>query len=446
MAFAPMHIRRAVDRRVLLVLFIINLLAQVDRTNLTFGSLGIISHLNLSSSAYGFGAGIFFLGVAVATVPQTFIFQRIRPHTWLACMMALWAVASLLTAFVQSVAEFDLVRFMLGVSEAALVPAAVTCLARFYTPREVGSAAANFVAGGAVAAAIGAPVASLILKLNGGLESWQWLFVLQAIPVLLLATVIPRLLPQAPAEATWLTSAESDWLTEHTVNRVWPGRQSPRQLLSALVSPKVGVLIVVYFAINLALWGLTFWLPQLVHTSFPSLDSSQVALVSGIAFVGGAAGMYGFGKLSRATGDRRTILLGVLAAAAVFLVMSLQVTGRVGPLIFIALGLAASFSAIAVFNGVLATAFTGPRSATPIGFVNGVGLLGGFLGPYMFGWLKDATGATTDSLYIYAAVFAVAIIAVFAARQYFAPVPRGDEALWEPDVPEASAPPERAAR
>ncbi len=445
MTFAPSAIRRTVDRRILFSLFFINVLAQIDRSNLSFAAVDLNHDLKFSSTVYGFGAGIFFVGLALIAVPQTFVFERIRPHIWLACMMGVWAVASMTTAFVQNPAEFFVARFVLGAAEAALVPAAVTCLSRFYTSADVGSAAATYVMGGGVAAAIGGPLAAAILTINGGgLESWQWLFVLQAIPVLLVAPFVARL-AHSPAEARWLTPDQREWLSEHTVEPPRGRRSSIRQLVTALLSVRVWVLTLTFFCINLGLWGLTFWLPQIVKSRFTNLNSSQVTLVSSIAFIAAALGIYGFGKLSRVTGDRYWTLVALLAASAISLALSLLFTGAVAQLLFVSLGLALSFSIVGVFYGVPAATFTGPTGATGIAFVNGLGLLGGFVGPYLFGALKDATGATTDSLYVYAAVFLVAMVLVAAGRRYYPssrPTVDGDaadRAVSQPSEPLAAA-------
>ena len=233
-----------------------------------------------------------------------------------------------------------------------------------------------------------------------------------------MAPFVPRL-AQSPSEARWLTTDQQEWLSAHTVEARPTRRSSIRQLTTTLLTVRVWVLTLTFFCINLALWGLTFWLPQIVKSRFTTLNSSQVTLISSIAFVAAALGMYGFGKLCKATGDRLWTLLALLATSALSLVLSLVLTGAVAQLVFVSLGLALSFSMVGVFYGVPAATFTGPTAATGIAFVNGLGLLGGFVGPYAFGAVKDATGETTDSLYLFAAVFVVAMVLVAAGWRYY---------------------------
>ncbi len=429
-----LHLRtkRAVDHRILLVLFILNFLAQVDRSNLSFASVDMVAERGFSASVYGFGAGVFFVGVALGGVPHTIMFQRVRPHTWLALMMATWATASLLTAFAATPREFFVARFVLGAAEGALVPVVIACLARFYSVSDVGAAAGTYVSATALAAALGGPMAALILRFNWGhLEGWQWLFVLQAIPVLLLAPFLPKLLPHSPAEARWLSEESRQWLARNTTDSTVAERTEVRVLISSIATMRVLLLTIAFFGINLAFWGLTFWLPQIIKGRFTDLSSSQVSLVSSGAFIAAFVATYGFGRLSKWTGDRRWTLLGLLAASGISLIVSLSIGGAVLPLIFVGLGVALTSGIVAVFYGVPSMTLTGPTGPTQVAVVNGCGLLGGFVGPYAFGALKDATNSPTDGLYVFAAVFFITMLVVIAGWRYYPQLEGGSRKAWE---------------
>jgi ACS family tartrate transporter-like MFS transporter len=412
--------KRVINYRILGVLFFVNFMATVDRSNLSFASVDFVEERGFSASVYGFGAGIFFLGLALAGVPHTLVFQRIRPHVWLAGMMAVWSLASVLTALVTGPEQFFVVRFILGAAEGALVPVAVACLARFYSAADVGAAAATYVSAGALAAALGGPFSAAILAVDWpGLEAWQWLFVIQAIPLMLLAPFFPRLVPESPSEASWLSAESKQWLSKNTTDPSVRTATTARDLLQSLLSMQVLVLTATFFCINLALWGLTFWLPQIVKVRFSNLNSSQVSLLSSGAFIAAFVAMWAFGRLASRTGERRWTLIGLLAASGLSLTLSLLVSGDVAPLILVSLGLALSFGMVSVFYGIAATTLIGATGPTKVSVVNGVGLLGGFVGPYLFGALRDLTGSPTAGLYLFAAVFGIGIVLVAAGGRYF---------------------------
>lgn len=403
--------RTIVNRRLLSVLFCLMLISHIDRSNASFAALDMNQALGMTSTIYGFAAGIFFIGYAVAGLPQAAILDRFGDHRWLGAMTGLWGLSCMALAFVPNPELFILFRFLLGLGEAAFIPACYTCIARFYSPGDLAGATAKVGAAAATATLIGAPMAAILLQIDWiGLAGWQWLFLLQGAPAVIIAPFVARLVPYDPQHARWLPESSRQWLLERT-------EQANASLDDAGTAPmssafasvirmrRIWLLGFVYFTIQLGFWGLIFFLPQIIKAGFAHLSSVQVALVAALPYAIALATMIFFGRTSVRTGDRRWHLVGLLTGSGFGLGAAFVLDGAVVQLIALTAGIALSFSAIGLYHSVTASTLEPKVRTLGVAMVNGLGLLGGFIGPYMFGWLSDSTGSNAVGFSIFAVSF-----------------------------------------
>lgn len=439
--------RTIVNRRLLTVLFGIALISHIDRSNVSFAALDMNRQLGISSTVFGLAAGIFFIGYAASGLPHAHILERFRSHRWLAAMVGLWGLSCMTLAFVPNPALFILFRFLLGAAEAAFIPAAYTCMARFYSRNDLAGATAKIAAASAMASVVGAPLAAGMLQIDWvGLVGWQWLFILQGAPAVIIAPFVARLVPYGPEQARWLPDANRRWLLDRneqddaTVDLAGRGTSST-VFASVIRMRRVWILGGVYFSVNLGFWGLIFFLPQIVKSGFSHLSSAQVALVSGLPYLVALITMIFFGRTSVMTGDRRWHLFGLLLGSGVALFVALEVDSATARLVALAAGIALSYSAIGLYHAVTASTLAPNVRAMGLSLVNGLGLLGGFVGPYLFGWLRGNTVSNTTGFYLFSAAFLVGAFVVLVAARHFPAASRDRDraaALSTPE-PEATA-------
>jgi ACS family tartrate transporter-like MFS transporter len=417
--------RSIVNRRLLAVLFGIALISHIDRSNISFAALEMNADLGISSTLFGLAAGIFFIGYAAGGLPHAAILDRFRNHWWLGFMVGLWGLSCVALAFVPNPALFVLFRFLLGLAEAAFIPAAYTCIARFYSSEDLSGATAKFTAAAATASLIGAPLAAVVLQIDWvGLVGWQWLFILQGVPAVLIAPFVARLVPYDPDRARWLPEACRSWLRERLAaenESVDDAGSAPTANAFAAVvrMRRVWLLGGVYFAASLGFWGLIFFLPQIIKAGFTHLSSAQVSLLAGLPYIASLAAMIFFGRTSVATGDRRWHLFGLMLGSGLALVAVLEVRSGIAQLVALTVGIALSFSAAGLYHAVTASTLAPAVRAMGVALVNGLGLLGGFVGPYLFGLLSSSTGSNAAGFYLFAAAFlAGAALVALNPRHY----------------------------
>ncbi len=376
----------------------------VDRVNVGFAALTMNRDMSFSPSVYGLGASLFFPGYLLFQIPANIVLERVGARRWIFSIMAVWGALSMATAFMQGPRSFYLLRFCLGIAEAGFFPGMVLYLTywfpQFYRARFV----AGFMTAIPMAFVIGAPISGFILQMDGlySLHGWQWLFVIEGLPAFLLAFVVLRFLPDRPASASWLTQEDKNRISARLADEsaalssaFWP----------ALMDPRVIALGVVYFGINFGRYGVELWLPQIVQgTGFSNLATSFiVALPYGVGIVA----MILWGLRSDAKGERIWhVALPSLAAAVG---CTLAVILRNDMLVLVSLG-AVVVSLLAVqgpFFSLPSSYLSGTAVAGGIGLINMLGTgMGGLLGPYIMGVLKERTGGYASGM----AVLALALI------------------------------------
>ena len=394
----------AVRRRLIPFLFLLYVVAYLDRVNIGFAALDMNRDLGFSATVYGLGSGIFFVSYTLLEVPSNLVLARVGARLWIGRIMLTWGLVSIAMAFVRDAWTFYLLRFLLGAAEAGFFPGIIYYLTQWFPARERAHAIALFMTGTAIAGVVGGPLSSALLHGDGllGLRGWQWLFVVEGLPALLLAPVVWRRLDGGPAEATWLTDAERSWLVEtlRAEGTAAPGVH--HDVRGALSSRRLWLLAAIYFFVVLAFYGVAFWLPQIVQ-ALADVPSAIVALIAALPYVVAAIGMVFVGRRSDRTGERRwhvavPALIGAAGFAAAATVTG-SLTASLAALSVAAFGI---WGALGPFWALPTAFLRGTAAAGGVALVNAVGNIGGFVGPTLVGYARDATGSFGAGLWVLA--------------------------------------------
>jgi MFS transporter, ACS family, tartrate transporter len=407
-----------VSRRLIPFLFLLYILNFLDRVNVGFAALEMNRDLGFGPAVYGLGAGIFFIGYCLFEVPSNLVLYRTGARLWIARIMVTWGLAASAMMLVHAPWSFYLLRFLLGVAEAGFFPGIIFYLTYWYPARERARAYAWFLAAIPVCGVIGGPLSGALLGLDGwlGLRGWQWLFLLEGIPSVLVGVTVLWLLPDRPRDARWLQPAERAWLEERLeAERSDPASSHGASLRRALAAPLVWWLGLSYFLLVVALYGFALWLPQLVKAS-GDFSNFEVGVITAVPYAVAAVGMVLVGRSSDRTGERHLHLaLPALAGALGFLAVTRA--GTTG-LLIAALSLAA-FGVLGWLGAfwALPTAFLREQAAAGgIALINSMGAVGGFVGPYLIGDIKERTGDFAPGLPLLAVSLMAAAVIVLGLR------------------------------
>jgi len=388
-----------VSRRLLPVLMLGYFAAYLDRVNLSFGALQMNKELGFSASVFGFGAGIFFLGYFVFEVPSNLALERFGARKWIARIMLSWGLLSGGMAFVTGETGFYVMRVLLGAAEAGFFPGIIFYLTLWFPASYRGRVTSLFVIALPLSVVIGAPVSGLIFSLDGalGLRGWQWLFIIEAIPTLILSVVIFFYLTDLPSEAGWLSPEERDWLVAR-LDAERRQRESAQSfsVLQALYNPKVLGLAATYFGVSATSTGIGYFLPQIVRGF--GLSYLQTTLVTAIPYLVGLIGMLWYGRRSDRRLERRSHTAVALLVAAIGIGVSTILDQPVLKILAFCVAGFGVYGALAVFWSLPTAMLSGPAAAAGIAVINSLGNLAGFVGPYTIGVIKDATGSYTGGL------------------------------------------------
>ena len=402
-------------RRLIPFLFVLYLVAYLDRINVGFASLQMNHELGLSESVFGLGAGLFFLGYSLFEVPSNLLLERVGARRWIARIMISWGVAAMAMTLVRGVASFFSVRFILGMAEAGFFPGVILYLTFWFPAREQARAVALFMTATALAGIIAGPVSGALLELHGfaGLSGWQWLFILEGLPAVILGVLVWLYLPNRPDDAAWLEVDERDALSMRLEQeRRLSTHIRQRSLGEAISNSKVWILSLIYFAIVFGLYGVTFWLPQIIQ-GFGHRSDFEIGLLSAIPFVGAAVAMVFAGVASDRSGERRWHLAFCATVGAAGLMLASMTHApllSLGALSIAAAGISGTFGPFWAMQGEF---FSGTAAAGAIALVNSIGNLGGFAGPFIVGMVKQRTHSFAGGMIVMAAsMVAAGVIAL----------------------------------
>ena len=407
-----------VSWRLLPFLLLLYVVAWLDRVNIGFASRQISADLGFSDTVFGIGAGIFFAGYALFEVPSNLILARVGARLWIARIMITWGVLSVAMMLTQGVVSFYVLRFLLGVAEAGFLPGIIYYLGNWYPAKERARAVSWFMLAIPLSTVIGSPLAGFILELDGshGLTGWQWLFLLEGVPPILLGFVVLAYLTDSPDKAKWLAADERRWLTE----RVRAEQRAAQQkhglgIRAALLHPTVWVLGFIIFACQTGSYGLTLWIPRIIG-GLSGYSDLTVSMLSALPYAGAAVGMVLIGASSDRTGERFLHIAIPSAIAAIGFVASAYFTSPLPGIIALTVAAVGDLGTRGPFWSLPTRFLTGSAAAGGIGLINTFGSLGGVVGPPVVGFIRDRTGSFAGGLVFLATLLALAAIATMLLR------------------------------
>ena len=394
-----------------MLLFVVNYL---DRVNVSFAALQMNQQIGLTPGMFGLGAGIFFAGYVLFEIPSNLILQRVGARRWIARIMLTWGLISCAMMLVRDPLSFYVLRFLLGVAEAGFFPGILLYFSYWFPGRHYARTVAGFMAATAIANLVGAPVSTALLSLDGwmGVRGWQWLFLLEGLPAVLLAPVVLSVLTDTPAQARWLADDERAWLAGTMAREAAEkrARAVPASLVTALRQPALYVIAALCFFLVAATFGLVLWLPQIVR-GFGVQSIWQIALVSAVPYFLAAPAMVFWGWRSDRSGERRWHAASAMLLGATGLAVG-ALNPASAPLSFAALCVAAIgiWSSYGAFWAMPNVVLSGTAAAGGLALINSFGNLGAFVSPIVIGRAREATGDFALPLLILAGSLVIAAL------------------------------------
>jgi MFS transporter, ACS family, tartrate transporter len=408
-----------VVRRIVPFVFLCYVVAYIDRVNIGFAKAELQRDLGLSDAAYGLGGGLFFLGYCLFEIPSNLVLERVGARLWIARIMVGWGLVSMAMMFVVGQWSFYAMRVLLGIAEAGFFPGIVLYLTYWVPAGERAKTGALFMTAAPVAVLIGAPVSEALLALDGslGLAGWQWLFLVEGFPAVVLGAIALRFLTDRPEQAGWLPPAERAWLSgEMARERAERAALHQGSHLKALLNGRVLLICFIYFLNTLVTYGVFLWLPSILRDA-SGYRGWRLSLVTALPFVVALVGMVLIGRHSDRTGERKGHLAACALTGAVGLVLAAGFHDSV-PLIVCSFALSqlGQRSVQGVFWAIPPMVLGGTAAAAGIALINSIGNLGGFVGPTVMGWLRGVTGSYSAGLLVLATALVFEAVLVMTLR------------------------------
>lgn len=394
--------------RLIPLLFFCYIIAYIDRINVGFAKLHLREVLGVSedkfNAAYGLGAGLFFVGYFIFEVPSNLILQRVGARIWIARIMIVWGIVSMGFMFLKGTTMFYTMRFLLGAAEAGFFPGVILYLTYWFPAKERARTVAMFATGGVLAGVIGSPISGALLQMDGmgGLAGWQWLFLIEAIPAVLMGLIVLLLLPNRPQDARWLSPAQKIWVQSRLDPDVAaPGAAGQHGLAQIFTSGRVWLLCLLYFLMNVGGYGYELWLPTIVKgISEAGTSSFIIGVINAVPYFLAGVGMLLVARYSDKTGERRLVVAVAAASSAIGFALSAYFKNPYYALAALSLAFIGLKCTIAPFWAMTTAFLGGTGAAAGIAFINSVGNLGGYAGPHLVGVLKDRTGSNVAALMV----------------------------------------------
>ncbi len=404
---------RKLTFRIVPFIMLLYFIAYLDRVNIGFAALQMNEDIGLSAAAFGFGAGVFFIGYFLFEVPSNLILYKVGARRWIARIMLTWGLISAGMAFVEGSTSFYILRFLLGAAEAGFFPGIILYLGFWFPARYRAGIIAMFMAAVPISTAIGAPISGALLELDGmgGLHGWQWMFLIEAAPAIILAPVVLFFLTDRPEKANWLDDDEREWLVaEMAKEEAKVGDSTHGSALKALANPRVLGLALVYFGTSAGLYTLGIWAPQFIKGF--GVSNLMTGLIAAVPPIISVLAMVLWARHSDRTGERNWHVVIACSVAAIGLVLaglSTALWAALLALIIVNVGISSAKPPI----WAMPTQFlTGASAATGIAAINSIGNLGGFAGPTLIGLIKESTGSFEGGLYAVAAMLVLSAVLV----------------------------------
>ncbi len=408
-----------VTRRLAGFAFVCYVIAYLDRVNVGFAAAALKHDLHLTDSAYGFGGGLFFIGYCLFEIPSNLAMERVGARLWIARIMVGWGIVSMATIFVTNETSFFAARILLGIAEAGFFPGIVLYLTYWIPESDRARVGALFMTAAPVSFIIGAPVSDVLLRLDGraGLHGWQWLFLGEGLPAILLGIASLWILADRPEDARWLAPDERAWLARRMdEDRAARATTAHGSTAAAFASPRVWLLSTVYFLNTLVTYGVFLWFPTILRDAAGG-TSMRLTLVSAIPFAAALLAMIWIGRHSDRTGERKGHVAACALTGAAGLIVAALFPHSVAMLVVgFTLSQVGQRSVMSVFWAIPPMLLAGTAAAAGIALINAVGNLGGFAGPTVMGALRQGTGAYTGGLLVLAAALVIEAVLVISIR------------------------------
>ncbi|MEU6918205.1 MFS transporter [Streptomyces olindensis] len=404
-------------RRMLPILVLMLLVNQMDRTNVGFVQDELRADVGVSATAYGLGAGLFFIGYALFEVPSNMWLERFGARIWLTRIMITWGAVIVAMCFIHNVWMFYALRFLLGVAEAGFFPGVLLYFTQWLPDSSRGRASAIFLGGSATAYIVTGPITGALLELHGagGIAGWRWMFALEGAFSILVGFIAGFFLVSRIQDAKWLTREEKDALSEAVARDKEARDRAPSvSRWKLILHPQVAVLTAVFFAMALTGYAITFWLPSLVE-EIGGLSPFQIGLLSAIPWICAVIAMYTMSHFTDRAPDRRPYLAIALVLSATGTFLATLGSPWFG-LVALTLAAVGGKCAATLFWPMAQSGLDLKIAAPGLALVNSIGNLGGFVSPTLFGYLQDTTGSTNGGLYTLSAASVLAVVGVAFVR------------------------------
>nr|WP_061145899.1 MFS transporter [Caballeronia arvi] len=415
------RVSRKLAWRIIPFVMLLYFISFLDRVNVGFAAMTMNKAIGLSPTAFGLGGGLFFIGYFLFEVPSNLILHKVGARIWIARVMVTWGIVSVASAFVTGPTSFYALRFLLGVAEAGFFPGVILYLSLWFPAKQRAVAAAWFMAAAPISTAIGSPLSGAIMQLPPmfGLADWQILYIIEALPAIVLGFVVLKFLTDTPAKAHWLASDEREWLiaklkSEADAKQSHAGHTAGAW--NALRDPRVLALALIYFGTSAGLYTLGLWAPLIIRQfGFTALETG---LITGIPSVVAVVAMILWAKHSDRTQERTWHVVIPCALACIGFIFAGQASTAlfvILALIVVNVGISAAKAPLWAMPSMF---LSGAGAAAGIAMINSIGNLGGFVGPFAIGWLKNSTGSYSAGLYVVGATLAMsAVITLLLSRK-----------------------------
>lgn len=391
--------------RIVPFLMLCYVVAYLDRVNVGFAKLQMGQDLGLSETVFGLGAGVFFLGYFLFELPSNLLMHKIGARIWIARIMITWGLISAAFVYVETPVQFYAMRFLLGLAEAGFYPGVILYLTYWFPAHRRAKIVAVFMSAIPVAGIFGNPLSGWIMDAfqgSNGMHGWQWMFVLEAIPAILVGVAVIFFLDNSIAKAKWLTAEEKRYLTREVEADTQHSEKGPHSVAAVFKDGRIWLMCLIYFAFVMGQYGLTFWMPTLVKATGVK-GNLNIGLLSAIPFICAIIAMNFCGRSADAKRERRWhLIVPALIGAVGFTVAASFSENVVVSIIFLSLAAGGVLTCAPLFWSLPTAFLSGTGAAAGIAVINSVGNLAGFVSPYMIGYLKDLTHSTQFGMYVLA--------------------------------------------
>jgi MFS transporter, ACS family, tartrate transporter len=408
-----------VTGRLLPFLLLLYIVSWLDRVNVGFAKLQMNADLGFSETVYGFGAGIFFVGYALFEVPSNLLLARFGARLWIARIMITWGLISIGMMFVHDAITFFTMRFALGVAEAGFLPGIVYYLSQWFPREQRARAVSWFMIGIPLSVVFGGPLSGWLLGFDGylGLKGWQWMFVVEGIPAVVLGFVVLVFLTDQPADARWLAPAQRQWLSERIESEhVAAQKKHGYSVREALQHPTVWLLALIMFCCQTGSYGLTFWVPTIVK-GLSGYTNVETGFFTALPYIAAAAGMVLIGRSSDRSGERFLHVAIPTAIGALGFIATGLLHSPIPAMIALTVAAVGDYGTRGPFWAMPGKFLSGSAAAGAIGLINAMGAVGGAIGPPAVGYLKDVTGSFVGPMFLLSGILLAGSILTLVLRK-----------------------------